>query len=102
MTAVIQSLYFPHVEKNFDANYIAQVMSKHKLAKVSSVHIEPYEITNQQQPKLYNRAYVQIHEWQQGAAAHAFIRALHNQNVETRLVHSDDNWWAVAINPHSP
>jgi len=98
MTQFINCIYLPHVEKMFDASYIAYVLEKHKLARVSSVRLIPYKQTNDTRNNLYNQAYVQIEDWIHGAPANAFIRALQDDRVETRFVHRDDFWWAVSIN----
>ena len=94
MTA-IQSLYIRNIEKQVNAEYIANTFSKNGLAQVSKVYIEPYKY------KKYNRAYVQIDTWHETEAAYSFIKRLRNPKTETRLVHGDDNWWLVDINKKS-
>jgi hypothetical protein len=91
MTA-IQSLYIRNIEKNVNAEYIANTFSKNGLAQVSKVYIEPYKYKN------YSRAYVEIETWHETEAAYSFIKRLRNLKTEARLVHCDDNWWLVDIN----
>ena len=93
----VTSLYIPHVEKQYNAEFIAGIFSKNGLAQVSRVFIEPYK-TNINNHLNYNRAYVQIDSWHETEAAYSFIQRLRNPSTEARLVYSEDNWWAVDIN----
>lgn len=87
MTA-ITTLYIPNIEHFITAQYVRNVFYKNKLAIVQSVVIIPYI-------NKYNLAVVQIDSWCESEAAYHFIQRLRNNNVETRLVYSDDNWWVV-------
>lgn len=91
--SAITSIYIPHVEKNFDAKYVANVFEKNGIAQVSKVHFESYN-----KNKLFNRAYVEIENWYETKAALNFVQRLCNPSIEARIVHSDDNWWVVDIN----
>ncbi len=93
----VTSLYIPHVEKHFNAEYIADIFSRNGLAQVSRVYIEPYKTVIKNRLN-YNRAYILIDSWHETEAAYSFIQRLRNPSAEARLVHSDDNWWAVDIN----
>jgi hypothetical protein len=93
----VTSLYIPHVEKHFNAEYIADIFSKNGLAQVSRVYIEPYK-TNINNRLNYNRAYIQIDSWHETEAAYCFIKRLRNPRIEARVFHSGDDWWAVDIN----
>ena len=93
----VTSLYIPHVEKHFNAEFIADLFSKNGLAQVSRVYIEPYK-TVMKNRLNYNRAYIQIDSWHETEAAYSFIKRLRNPSTEARLVYSDDNWWVVDIN----
>ena len=93
----VTSLYIPHVEKHYNAEYIADIFSKNGLAKVSRVYIEPYK-TNINNRSNYNRAYIQIDSWHETEAAYCFIKRLRNPRIEARVFHSGDDWWAVDIN----
>jgi hypothetical protein len=88
----ITSLYIAHVDKRFNAEYIADVFSKNSLAQVSRVYLKS-NIN-------YNRAYIQLDSWQETEAAYSFIQRLRNPGAEARLVYSDDNWWTVEINKY--
>jgi hypothetical protein len=88
----IGSIYIPFVEKSCDANYIMDMLYCQGIATVGRVTILPNK------NKIYNRAYVEIHEWHDSEAAYGFVNRLLSRNVETRFVHSDDNWWRVEIN----
>jgi hypothetical protein len=92
MTTAIQTIYIPNIEKQVNAQYIANTFSKNGLAQVRKVYIEPYKY------KKYNRAYVEIEAWHETEAAYSFITRLRNPNIEVRLVHVDDDWWIVRIN----
>lgn len=94
----ITSVYIPHIEKKFDAEYVANVFNKNGIAKVSKVYIEPYKNPMKNASNKYNRAYVEIACWHETEAAYGFISKLRNPSVEARIVHRDDNWWAVDIN----
>jgi hypothetical protein len=91
MTA-IKSLYIPHVENHFNAEFIVDLFNKTGLAKVSRVYMKPKTKTN------LNRVYIQIESWHETEAAYSFIQRLRNPSTEARLVYSDDNWWVVDIN----
>jgi len=95
----ITSLYIPHIEKQYNAEYIADIFSKNDLAQVSRIFIEPYKSTMKNRLN-YNRAYIQIDYWHETEAAYSFIRRLHSPCSEARLVHSDENWWLVDINKY--
>ncbi len=94
----ITSLYIPHVEKHFNAQYIADIFSRNGLAKVSKIYIEPYKFIMKNRLNVYNRAYVEIDCWHETESAYSLIKRLRNPTTEARLVHRDDNWWAIDIN----
>ena len=94
----ITSIYIPHVENHFNAEYVADVFDRNGIAQVSRIFIEPYDASMKTRYNIYNHVYVQINNWHQTEAAYRFIQRLHNPTTETRIVHSDDNWWLVKIN----
>lgn len=94
----ITSIYIPHVEKHFDAEYIADVFDRNDIAQVSRIFIEPYKSNIKKRSIMYNRAYVEIKHWHETEAAYSFIQRLRNPSVEARIVHSGDDWWSVDIN----
>ena len=89
----ITSIYFPRIEKHFNAEYIANVLMRSDIAHVSRVYIEPYK-------SPYNRTFVEIKYWHETEAAYNFVRNLRNPNMEARLIHCDDNWWVAEINKY--
>ena len=94
----ITSIYIPHVENHFNAEYVADVFDRNGIAQVSRIFIEPYDASMKTRYNIYNHVYVQINNWHETEAAYRFIQRLHNPTTETRIVHSDDNWWLVKIN----
>ena len=94
----IKSIYIPHVEKHFNAEYIANVFNDNGIAQVSRIYIEPYKSINKNRLNVFNRAFVEIKKWHETEAAYSFIKRLRNPNTEARIIHSGDNWWAVEIN----
>jgi hypothetical protein len=86
----ITSLYIPHVKKNINAEYIANIFSKNGLAQVSKIYLQPNY--------RYNRAFIEIESWNETEAAYSFIKRLRNPSTEARVVYSDDNWWTAEIN----
>lgn len=94
----IASIYIPHVEKHFNAEYVADIFNRNGIAQVSRVYIEPYKSIMKNRLNVYNRAYVEIKNWHETEAAYSFIQKLRNPRTEARIIHGDDNWWAVNIN----
>ena len=89
--SVIKSLYVEFIELYVDANYIMNLFYISDIATIS-------RITMHQDESAYKRAYVEIYEWHDSEVAYNFIKRLKNPNVETKLIHSDDDWWVVKIN----
>lgn len=87
----IKSLFIPCVELYVDANFIVNLFYENNIATIKSVTFE-----NNGSP--YKMAYVDIYEWHDTEIAYNFIKRLHNRNIETKLIHSDDDWWVVKIN----
>lgn len=98
----INSIYISRVEKKYSAEFIAELLRKSGLAKVSKIAIEPYKSSLKPGTIKYNHVYVEIKSWIETEAAYNFIQRLKNPNRETRLVYEDDFWWTVEINkyPH--
>jgi hypothetical protein len=94
----ITSIYIPHIENYFGAEYIADVLYKNGVATVSKIVFEPYK----DRTVTYKKAYVDIKNWHDTESAFWFISRLRNPLAESRLIHSYDDWWAVKINkyPH--
>lgn len=99
----ITSIYIPRIEKDFNAQFIADVFERNDIAQVSRVYLEPYKsIMKNGLNNKFNRAYIAIHSWHDTEAAYHFIDRLHSPNREARIVYNEDNWWPVDINkkPH--
>jgi hypothetical protein len=90
----ITSIYIPHVEHYYSAEYIADVLDRSGIAKVSKIAFE----TNDK----FKRVWVDIKTWHDTEAAFNFINRLRNPSREARFVHANDFWWTVEINkfPH--
>jgi hypothetical protein len=93
----ITSIYIPHVDKLFDAEFISNIFDKNGIAKISKIVLEPYSSTKEKTLK-YNRAYIGIKFWHDTEAAFNFIDRLRNPLREARIVYKDDYWWSVEIN----
>ena len=96
----ITSIYIPRIERNFNAEFIANVFDRNGIAKVSRVYIEPYKYTKNGLNNNYNRAYIAIKFWYDTEAAFNFLGRLRKPNREARLVYRDDNWWSININKY--
>lgn len=99
----ITSIYIPRIEKDFNAQFIADVFERNDIAQVSRVYLEPYKsIMKNGLNNKFNRAYIAIHSWHDTEAAYHFIHRLRSPNREARIVYNEDNWWPVDINkkPH--
>jgi len=90
----ITSIYIPHVEKRFTAEYVANTFNRNGIALVSKVYLKPYKNINKNR---FNQAYVHIESWHETEASYSFIQRLRNPSLEARIVHRSDNWWAVDI-----
>lgn len=93
----IKSLMIPCVEIQYTQEYIANVFWRQYIAKVNSITLLPYV----QDSKIYSIAYISIAEWCDSEAAYNFIKRLKNPNIESRIVHHEDNWWPIQLNTHN-
>jgi hypothetical protein len=94
MSAVIKSLFIGAIETSFTADHIMDAFYCQDIATISRVTLVPF---NTKSGPL-NRAYLDIHEWHPTETAYNFIQRLKQPNREARIIHSDDNWWAVKVN----
>jgi hypothetical protein len=94
MSSVIKSLYIPAVDVAFTADYIMDAFYCQDIATISRVTLVTYKTKY----GLLNRAYIDIHEWHPTEGAYNFIQRLRDPNREARIVHNDDDWWAVEVN----
>jgi hypothetical protein len=94
MSAVIKSLYLPAIDVSFTADYIIDAFYCQDIATINRVTLIPYKT----KARHLNRAYIDVHEWHSTESAYNFIQRLKDPNRETRIVHTDDNWWTVEVN----
>jgi hypothetical protein len=94
MSSVIKSLFIGAIETSFTADHIMDAFYCQDIATISRVTLVPFKAKY----GLLNRVYLDIHEWHTTEAAYNFIQRLKDPSREARIVHSDDNWWAVKVN----
>lgn len=94
MTSVVKSLFIGAIETSFTADHIMDAFYCQNIATISRVTLVPF---NAKSGPL-NRAYLDIHEWHTTEAAYNFIQRLKDSSKEARIIHTDDNWWAVRVN----
>jgi hypothetical protein len=94
MSSVVKSLFIPAVDVSFSAEYIMDAFYCQDIATISRVTL----ISSPIKTGIYNSVYLDIHEWHPTEAAYNFIQRLKDPNREARIVHADDNWWAVSVN----
>lgn len=87
----VKSLFIPCVELYVDADFIMNLFYENSIATIRRVTFENYG-------SPYKRAYIDIYEWHDSEIAYNFIKRLKDEKVETKLIHSDDDWWIVKIN----
>jgi hypothetical protein len=90
----IKSLYIPCLESSVTGNQIIEVFYMNGIATVSKVTIIPI-IKNL---TVYNKAYVDVLQWHDTEVSYNFIQRLRDTSRETRLVYTDDDWFAMYIN----
>jgi hypothetical protein len=90
----IKSLYIPCLESSVTGNQIIEVFYMNGIATVGKVTLIPI-IKNL---TVYNKAYVDILQWHDTEVSYNFIQRLRDPSRETRLVYSDDDWFAMYIN----
>lgn len=93
----ITSIVIPFIESEYTAEFIANVFWKQLIAQVGIITL----LTYTRNKIIYSMAYITIDEWHDSENAYNFIQRLKNPNIETRLVHSEDNWWNVYINTNN-
>lgn len=89
----IDSIMILFIEPQYTAEYIANVFWRQLIAQVGIITLLTYVKNNH----IYSMAYITIDEWHDTENAYNFIQRLKNPNLETRIVHSEDNWWPVYI-----
>ena len=94
MSSIVKSLFIPVIDISFSADYIVDAFYCQDIATISRVTLLSYTIKT----RIYNKAYIDIHEWHPSEAAYNFIGRLKDPTREARIVHNDDDWWAVEVN----
>lgn len=93
----ITTVTIPCVHNQYTAEYIANVLWRNKLAKVSKITLMPYLSGDQ----VFNTAYILIDQWVDSEIAYNIINRLKNSEKEARIVHNDDESWIIEINTHN-
>ena len=74
-----------------DANVIAKTFENLGLFKTKKICVFP-EFNGKSR---FYRAYVEIGEWYDRETAYNLIKRIRNPRLEARVIHNDDNWWAI-------
>lgn len=91
--SVINNLFIPCVDASYPAHDLIDAFYLSGIATVSEVDYEPYI----EEDCLYNRAYIQVHEWHDTEVAYDFIKSLRNYDNET-VYRNDRVSFIVEIN----
>jgi len=91
--SVINNLFIPCVDASYPAHDLIDAFYLSGIATVSEVDYEPY----MDEDCLYNRAYIQVHEWHDTEVAYNFIKSLRNYDNET-VYRNDRVAFIVEIN----
>jgi hypothetical protein len=102
----ITSIYIPHIEARFNAEFIASIFERNGIAQVSRIYIEPCTIIMKNEANKnknnydynYNNAYIEILCWYDTETAYNFIECLRNPCKEARIICGHNNWWTAHIN----
>ena len=95
MSNVIKSLFIPSIDVRFNSDYVMDAFYCQNIATISRVTLVPFVSKS---GILFNRGYLDIHEWHPTESAYNFIQRLKLLNREARIVHNDDEWWGVEVN----
>ena len=91
--AAITSIYIPHVEGKYTAQFISDTLFSQGLATVSKISLIP-----NLQKAGYLKAYVDIAKWHDTEAAFSFLDRIRHAKKEARLNYISDKWWVVSEN----
>jgi hypothetical protein len=91
--SVINNLFIPCVDASYPAHDLIDAFYLSGIATVSEVDYEPYI----DEDCLYNRAYLEVHEWHDTEAAYEFIKSLRIYDNET-IYRNDRVAFVVQIN----
>lgn len=90
----IKSIIISFIDSDITSEYIANVLWRQNIAKVSKILLIPY-LKN---ANVLQIAYVDIALWCDSEAAYNFVQRLKNPTKEARIIHKDDEWWLVEAN----
>lgn len=93
----VKNLIINSIESQYTAEYIANAFWNQRIAKVRNITLIPY-LRNRE---IYSIAYIKVDEWYDSEMAYNFIQRLKNESKEARIVHHEEEWWAVEINTHN-
>lgn len=97
MTPSSKTFMMSGLDIKFNQKYIADVLWKLRIAKVSNITLIPYF----KHGEIYNTAYVGLHEWCDNEAVYNLITRIKDPTREARLIHNDDDWWVITPNYHN-
>jgi len=88
----ITTIVIRNVEEDIDSLYIQNLFEDLEIAEVSNVSIFRF---NGYKETRYIDAHVNIKKWHETETAYNFIYILKYSDNETRLYHSQQDWWVV-------
>jgi hypothetical protein len=94
---IIKSFIISFIDTHITSEYIANVLWNQHIAQVRGIILVPYL----RDSVVEQIAYVDINHWCDSEVAYNFRNRLTNPDVETRIVHRDEEWWVVKLNPHN-
>jgi len=107
----ITSIYIPHIEASFNAEFIASIFERNGIAQVSRIYIEPCKTIMKNEDNKnknrhnynsnninYNNVYIEIHSWYDTENAYNVIESIRDPYKEARIVYGHNNWWTAHIN----
>lgn len=92
----IKNIMITSLGLEYTNEYIANTFWQNRIAKIRYITLFPYLNT---QFQIRNIAYLTVDHWCETEAAFNFLQRL--KQGEARIVHRDDEWFAVQVNPHS-
>lgn len=96
--STVKSIMISHIESQYTHEYIANVFWYQGLARIKKITMIPYLSSS---GETYSTAYILIDSWGETEAAYGFIKRLMDSKKEARIIHYDEEWWAVQVNTHN-
>lgn len=93
----VKNLIINSIEGQYTAEYIANAFWNQRIAKVRKITLVPYI----KKREIFSIAYIMVDEWCDSEMAYNFIQRLKNESKEARIVHHEEEWWAVELNTHN-